>query len=92
MVTIVATFLFCAYMLFDPGIWLTEIMQLTALSVSFKIFVLVLALGGFACAWIAERRVFLWVARLIGISHDVLWPQRRKKRKEYKLLLEGMRM
>jgi len=91
-VTIVATSLFSAYMLFDPGAWLVNIMQLTTMTVNFKIFLLVLALGGLACAWIAERRVFLWVARLIGKVHDALWPRRRKKRKEYKLILESMRM
>lgn len=67
-------------------------MQLTKLSVNFEVFMLLLALGGFACAWIAERRVFLWLARLLGKLHDKLWPHRRKKRKEYKRILEEMRM
>lgn len=67
-------------------------MQLTKMSVNFEVFVLLLALGGFACAWIAERRVFLWLARLLGKLHDKLWPHRRKKRKEYKRILEDMRM
>lgn len=67
-------------------------MQLTKMSVNFEVFVLLLALGGFACAWIAERRVFLWLARLLGKLHDKLWPHRRKKRKEYKRILEEMRM
>ena len=79
-------------MLFDPGIWLSSLMQLTEMSLDFEVFVLVLALGGFACAWIAERRVFLWLARLLGKLHDRLWPHRGKKRKEYKRLLEEMRM
>lgn len=91
-VTIVATSLFSAYMLFDPGAWLANLMQLTDMSVDFKVFVLVLALGGLACAWIAERRVFLWLARLLGELHDTLWPHRRKKQKEYKRLLQEMRM
>jgi len=78
-------------MLFDPGARLTSFMQLTYLSIDFKIFILVLAIGGFICAWVAERRVFLWLARLIGRTHDWMWPQRRKKRKEYKLLIVKMR-
>ena len=90
-VTIVATSLFSIYLLFDPGTWLTNLMQLTDMSVDFKIFVLVLALGGLACAWIAERQVFLWLARLLGNLHDTLLPQRRKRRKEYKRLLDEMR-
>lgn len=91
-VTIVAALLFSAYMLFDPGTRLTSFMQLTYLPLDFKIFILALAIGGFLCAWITERRVFLWLARMIGRGHDWLWPQRRKKRKEYKLLLAKMRM
>ena len=79
-------------MLFDPGAWLTNVMQLTEMSVDFKIFVLALALGGLACAWIAERRVFLYLARLVGKLHDTLWRHRLKKRKEYKHLLEEMRI
>lgn len=92
MVTLVATSLFSAYMLFDPGAWLASLMQLTYVSVDFKVFILVLALGGLASAWIAERQVFLWVAGLLGKLHDTLWPQRRKKQKEYKRLLGEMRM
>lgn len=79
-------------MLFDPGAWLANLMQLTYLSVDFKVFVLVLASGGLASAWIAERRVFLWLARLLGKLHATLWPQRRKKQKEYKRVLGEMRM
>lgn len=92
MVTIVATSLFAAYMLFDPGAWLVKIMELTDMSADFKIFLLVLVVGGLACAWLAEKRVFLWVARLIGKAHDTLRPHRRKRRKEYKVLLEKLRM
>lgn len=91
-VTVVATTLFSVYMLFDPGVWLANLMQLTDLSIDFKFVLLVLALGGLACAWIAERVMFLWLARLLGKLHDTLWPHRRKKRKEYKRLLEEMRM
>ena len=91
-VTIVAALLFSAYMLFDPGAQLTRFMQLTHLSIDFKLFIFILATGGFLCAWIAEGRVFLWLARLIGRTHDWMWPQRRKIRKEYKLLLTKMRM
>lgn len=79
-------------MLFDPGAWLANLMQLTFMSVDFKVFLLVLASGGLACAWIAERNVFLLVARFLGKAHGTLWPHKRKQRKEYKLLLEQMRM
>lgn len=91
-VTVVASSLFTLYMLFDPGAWLANLMQLTDMSVDFKVFVLLLGLGGLACAWTAERRVFLLLARLLGKLHDKLWPHRRKKQKEYKRLLKEMRM
>ena len=87
MVTIVATSLFVAYMLLDPGAWLAKIMQLTNLSAGFEFFLLMLAMGGFACAWLAERRVFVWAAQLIGQIYGALLPHRRKKKKEYKLIL-----
>ena len=77
-------------MLFDPGAWLANIMQLTDMPVDFKAFVFVLVLGGLACAWIAERRVFVWLARFLGKLQNT--PRRRKKQKEYKRLFEEMRM
>jgi len=69
-----------------------KFMQLTYLAFDFKIFILALALAGFLCAWIAERRVFVWLARAIGQTHDWIWPQRRKKRKEFKVLIAKMRI
>ena len=78
-------------MLLDPARPLAKFMQLTDMALNFKLFLIVLALGGFACAWVAERRVSLWVARMIGKAHDGLWPHRRKQRKQYKLLSEMMR-
>ncbi|KAL8755421.1 MAG: hypothetical protein Q9199_003644 [Rusavskia elegans] len=89
-VTIVVALLFCSYMLFDPAGWLASSMQLTFMTVQFKVFILILAIGGFACAWLAERRVFLLLARMIGQAHDLIWPHRRKKRKRYKTLLDSM--
>ncbi|KAL8914093.1 MAG: hypothetical protein Q9171_001209 [Xanthocarpia ochracea] len=89
-ITIVVALLLCSYMLFDPAAWLTSSMQLTYMTAQFKVFILALAIGGFACAWVAERRVFLLVASVIGKTHDLLWPHRRKKRKLYKTLLDSM--
>jgi len=90
-VTIVVALLFSSYMLFDPAESFAKFMQLTHMSVGFKLFVLVLAIGGFACAWIFERRVFLLLARAMGKIHDRLWPHWQKQRKKYKVLLEEMR-
>jgi cation-transporting ATPase 13A2 len=90
-ITIVATVLFSMYLLLDPAEPLAEFMQLTYLSINFKIFLLVLAAGGFTCAYIAERQLFPLLARMFGRLHDWLWPQRKKVRKEYKILMEKMR-
>lgn len=89
-VTVVVALLFCSYMLLDPAGWLVSSMQLTFMTVQFRLFILILAIGGFACAWLAERRVFSFLAHLIGQAHDLLWPHRRKKRKRYKTLLDSM--
>lgn len=91
-VTIVATFLISAYMLFDPGKGLRDFMDLTLIPVGFKFFTLGMAVEGFLVGWIAEKYVFLWTARLLGRIHDRIWPQRRKVRKLYKRLLEDMRI
>lgn len=91
-ITIVATVLFSMYLLLDPAEGLAEFMQLTYLSLDFKGFMLFIAAVGFACAYVAERRGFPWLAKAVGKVHDWAWPHRRKKRKEYKLLSERMRI
>ena len=91
-ITIVAATLFSSYMLLDPGPWLVHFMQLTPMDTQFKIRILVLVLVGLSCALVAERRVFLWIARWLGKGHDTLFPQRRKKKKEYKRLLVDMQV
>lgn len=90
-VTILVAFLFTSYMLFDPAEWLSRFIQLTKLSWKFRIFLLMLSLGGFGIAWLAEKRFFLWLAAAIAQIHLFFRPAHRKKRKAYKLLLEKMR-
>ena len=91
-ITLVVTFLFSIYLLFDPVAWLAKLMQLTDMANEFRLLILVLAAGGFVCAWIAELRVFPWLARSIGKTCDYLWPHRQKRRKRYKILLKNMRI
>ena len=79
-------------MLLDPGSWLVHLMQLTPMDTEFKIYILMLAFAGLLFAWAAERQGFLWIARWLGKAHDTLFPQRRKKRKEYKRLLVDMQI
>lgn len=90
-VTIVADLLFCVYMLLDPGAWLASFMQLTKMSPDFKLFILFLALGGFICAWVSEMYL-LRLVRIVSKTRDNLWPHRIKTRKQYKKILEDMRI
>ena len=78
-------------MLLDPAKPLVKLMQLTNISTNFRLFLIALAVGGFACAWVTERRLAPWIARMLGKAHDSLWPDRRKQRKEYKILSDRMK-
>ena len=79
------------YMLFDPAPWVSDLMELTYMSISFRGFVLVIAIGGFVVSYVAERYLFLGLAKWIGKTRARLRPQYPKKRKEYKLVMESMR-
>ena len=86
------TTLFSAYMLFDPSSWLTHLMQLTPMDLKFKSAICLLAFLGLFSAWIAERECFVWIAYWCGKAKDTLFPQYRKRKKEYKRLLVDMRI
>ena len=92
MVTLVVGLLLSTYLLFDPAIWLQHFMQLTYLSLGFKILLFGLALGGFACSWFGERYALPRLAKLIGTAKERLRPNQRKRRKQYKLLQLEMRI
>ncbi len=87
-VTIVVAFLFSSYLLFDPAQWLYNFMQLTSLSMGFRIFLLSLAIIGFATSWFSEKYLLPYVARMIG---KVLGQRHPKQRKRYKIVLDEMR-
>lgn len=78
-------------MLLDPAEWLYNLMGLTPISTNFKIFLIVLALGGFLCSYTAEKYLFPPLAKLIARLKKTLRPNNPKKRKEYKLIQESMR-
>jgi len=88
-VTIVATLLFSCYMLLDPAVWLARFMQLTDMSLNFRIFVLVLGCGYFLLAWVAEKHLLPRLAKLLGLAKEKLgkFP---KQRKTYKLIQAKM--
>ena len=77
-------------MLFDPAPFLVSMMQLTYVSPQFKLSILTLAIGGFAVAYSAEKYLFPELARWIGRLYSRMNSRQRKKRKTYKLVLEGM--
>lgn len=90
--TMAVAFAISSYMLFDPAPWLEDVMELTYMSVSFRVFVLVLAIGGFAVSYAAERLLLPRIAKWIAQARAKLRPEHQKKRKEYKLVLEAMRI
>lgn len=79
-------------MLLDPAIWIASLMQLTKTPPEFKFFLLALALGGFSGAWVVEKYLSIWVARVLGKATVLVWPQSGEKRKVYKTILEEMRI
>lgn len=91
-VTVVATTLICTYLLMDPASWLRNLMQFTPTSFGFKIFILCLACGGFSCALFGERTLFPKLAQYVRQTRLFLRPRWKKRRKEYKLVLEDMRI
>ncbi|KAG8630313.1 hypothetical protein KVT40_001932 [Elsinoe batatas] len=91
-VTMVVALAISSYMLFDPAEWLVGIMELTWMSGGFRGFVLALAVGGFVVQWAGERVVLPRVAKGVGVVKERLRQGRGKKRKEYKVILEGMRI
>jgi len=85
-------FAISSYMLFDPAPWLMDFMELTYMSIPFRVFILVLSIGSFAVSYAAERLLFPRIAKWIAQARAKLRPEHQKKRKEYKLVLEAMRI
>lgn len=79
------------YMLLDPAKWLSDFMDLTAMSLDFELIILALATIGFAVAYLAERRIFPVMAKYIGRLKRLLRPSQQKRRKRYKEILEEMK-
>ncbi|KAK4622162.1 putative cation-transporting ATPase [Fulvia fulva] len=80
-----------SYMLFDPAPWLERLMELTWMSPEFRIFILVLGVGYFAMSYLTERQVFPHLAKAIGKLVQK-FNSTPKKRKEYKVISEEMRI
>jgi cation-transporting ATPase 13A3/4/5 len=90
--TLVATLLISTYMLLDPAEWLYKLMELTYTSSGFKALLFAIALIGFFISYGCEIWIFPKLARWIGRVKAKISPSLKKKRKEYKIILEGMRL
>ncbi|KAJ5061437.1 hypothetical protein J3E74DRAFT_465356 [Bipolaris maydis] len=91
--TIFVTLAITLYMLFDPAKWVMQAMELTYMDVPFKVFILTLGLGNFTLAYVSERVLFPGLAKWIGVAKVKLGGKgMQKKRKEYKIIAESMRM
>lgn len=89
MTTILLALAIVMYMVFAPAHWLRKLMQLTRISPSFKVTLLVLGGAYLALAWIGENYVFQPLARAIGNAKHSL-TKTAKTRKEYKMIRERM--
>ncbi|TAQ90389.1 hypothetical protein B7494_g1281 [Chlorociboria aeruginascens] len=89
-VTIVVTFLFSSYMVFDPSKWLASFMQLTEMSWDFRSFILLLGASYFALAWAAENYLLPRLAKYLGFL-KIFLTKMPKQRKAYKIIMEQMR-
>ena len=78
------------YMLLDPAEWLSSFMDLTEMSLDYELFLLILALAGFAVAYLAEQYIFPGMAKSIGRLKKVVRPSHQKKRKQYKVIKEDI--
>ncbi|KAI0199076.1 hypothetical protein F4808DRAFT_434112 [Astrocystis sublimbata] len=90
MSTIIAALAIAIYLIFMPAPWLRKLMQLTRISGSFKIALLVLGVAFLLLAWGCENYVFQPLARAIGRAKLAI-TQKAKQRKQYKIILESMR-
>lgn len=88
--TITIAMLFTVHMITNPMHWLKKLMELTKMSWDFKLLLLLLGAGYLAVALAAERWVLPAAARAIGRIKLAI-TKTPKKRKEYKLIQEGMR-
>ncbi|OAP56697.1 hypothetical protein AYL99_08809 [Fonsecaea erecta] len=91
-VTIVTALLISLYMLLDPAKWLANFMDLTEMTADYEVFLLGLAVAGFAIAYLAERYFFPLLAKFIGRLKARLRPEHPKKRKQYKLIAEDIQI
>lgn len=79
------------HMVLGPIRPVKKLMQLTKTQWDFQFFMILLGAIYFALAWVSETVLFPWLARAFGMVKQLV-TKRQKKRKEYKLIQEGIRM
>lgn len=78
-------------MVLGPVRPLKKLMQLTKTQWDFQLFMVFLGVVYFAVAWVSETALFPWLARVFAAVKQAV-TRREKKRKEYKVILEGIRV
>lgn len=79
------------YMVSGPAHWVTSLMQITSTTLDFKVFLVGLGLAYLAVGWTYDRYLAQHLAKSLGLLKQQLTGV-HKKRKEYKLIDEGMRV
>jgi cation-transporting ATPase 13A2 len=91
MATIVTALAINIYMVVAPAHNLKHIMQLTKISTSYKVTLLVLAVAYLLLAWTSENYLFQRLARWVGKAKMTV-TKTPKQRKEYKVIAERMQI
>ena len=90
MSTILGALVVVSYMAFSPSHQVKKVMQLTNISSSFKVTLLILGVTYLIISWIGENYLFQKLARGFGLAKLAITKE-SKKRKEYKVILERMK-
>ncbi len=79
------------HMVLGPAVWVKKLMQLTKVRWDFQLFIIFLGVIYVAVALLSEALVFPWISRALGAIKQYA-SRTQKKRKEYKLIQEGVRI
>lgn len=86
---IIFSLVLVCFMIFWPARWLVKLMQLTEMSLSFKLALLLMGLLYLFSAWTGENFIFPRLARWVGKLKSAVM-KRAKERKSYKVIAEAM--
>lgn len=81
----------CLMMFACPG-WLYELMQLSPMSTSFKLILLVIAVLHLILGSIGEQQVLPIIAKAVGKARRIILARSEKMRKKYKVIDEAMKV